>query len=295
MLEKALAETDPDTTDVVVMTAKQQPPEDGVGGEVKLDVYDQQLMTAVVNVAEKAGKQVHPMIVPTNNPLHAVVRMAKDLQVQELILGASNKYTADEQLEQVAFFWITIHEGNTAPLTVRLLSRQRDVYLDLNGGSRIPKISERKARSVAELRAAGVGIGRVLLAHDGSQESSDMLQGLLTMLDPDVALGVVCPAAAEGATANGPSPLQKDERRARKLGRELEVHAVSGVWADDVVRIANDNNYNLIVLPLPPEQLDETPIGRDPVTEAILRQAHCRVFLAVQPTIPRQPDEEPPR
>jgi amino acid transporter/nucleotide-binding universal stress UspA family protein len=294
MLEKALAETDPETTGVVVMTAKQQPQGDGEG-EVTLDKYEQQLMTAVVNVAEKAGKQVKPMIVPTNNPLHAVVRMAKDLQVQELILGASNKYTADEQLEQIAFFWITVHEGNPPPLTVRLLSRQRDVYLDLGGGSRIPKISERKARSVAELRAAGVGIGRVLLAHDGSQESSDMLQGLLTMLDPDVTLGVVCPAVAEGAAGNGPSPLQKDERRARKLGRELEVHAVSGVWADEVVRIANENNYSLIVLPLPAEQVDETPRGRDPVTEAILRQAHCRVFLAVPPAIPRQPDEEPPR
>src|SRR5438270_2441467 len=73
MLEKALAETDPDTTEVVVMTAKDRPPGDRETAEVQLDVYDQQLMTAVVNVAERAGKEVVPLIVPTNNPLHAVI------------------------------------------------------------------------------------------------------------------------------------------------------------------------------------------------------------------------------
>src|SRR6201997_641624 len=73
MLEKALAETDPDTTDVVVMTAKVAP----VGSEPSptedLDSYDQQLMTAVVQRAERSGKKVKPLIVPTNNPLYAVL------------------------------------------------------------------------------------------------------------------------------------------------------------------------------------------------------------------------------
>src|SRR5256885_6760561 len=103
------------------MTAKVTPP--GSGGthydQTDLDTYDQQLMTAVVDRAEKAGKQVKPLIVPTNNPLFAVLRTAMDLQVQELIIGASNKYTADEQLEQVSFYWISLHDGNPAPLTVR--------------------------------------------------------------------------------------------------------------------------------------------------------------------------------
>ena len=133
-------------------------------------------MTAVVELAEKAGKQVKPLIVPTNNPLHAVLTTAKDLQAHEVILGASNQYTADEQLDQIAFYWINLHGGNPAPLTVRILSRDRDIYLDLGGGNRIPKISERKARSVAELRAAGVGVDRVLLLHDGTPASSDLFQ-----------------------------------------------------------------------------------------------------------------------
>ncbi len=57
---------------------------------------------------------------PTNNPLHAVLKTAMDLQAQELIMGASNKYTVDEQLEQIAFYWINLHGGSPVPLTVRI-------------------------------------------------------------------------------------------------------------------------------------------------------------------------------
>ena len=48
---------------------------------------------------------------PTNNPLFAVVNTAKILEAQELIMGASNKYTADEQLEQIAFYWMNVCDG----------------------------------------------------------------------------------------------------------------------------------------------------------------------------------------
>src|SRR5207244_888032 len=88
MLEKALAETDPETTDVVVMTGKVTPAGEAPAPEVELDPYDQELMTAVVQRAERTGKEVHPLIVPTNNPLHTVLRIAKDLGAQELVMGA---------------------------------------------------------------------------------------------------------------------------------------------------------------------------------------------------------------
>src|SRR5262249_14788409 len=125
MLERGLAETDPDTTAVVVMTAKVLPVGDNPRNGPQLDPYDQQLMTAVVERAERAGKQVKPLIVPTNNPLHAVMQTAKDLQAHEVILGASNKYTADEQMEQIAFYWISLHPEGMPPLTVRILNRER--------------------------------------------------------------------------------------------------------------------------------------------------------------------------
>src|SRR5262249_30286798 len=162
-----------------------------------LDTYDQQLMTAVVNRAERAGKRVEPVILSTNNPLHAILKAAQDLHVNEVVMGASNKYTADEQLQQIGFYWISLHEGQPTPLTVRVISRDRDVYLDLAGGNRIPKITERQAKSVAELRAAGEGVDRVLLLHDGTRSGSDLFQAVLTMLDPQVVLAVAWIALEE--------------------------------------------------------------------------------------------------
>jgi len=57
------------------------------------------------------------------------------------------------------------------------------VTYDLHGGNRIPKLGERRARSVAKLRASGLGVDRVMYLHDGSRTSSDSLLSVLTMLD----------------------------------------------------------------------------------------------------------------
>jgi nucleotide-binding universal stress UspA family protein len=290
MLEKALAETDPETTDVVVMTAKSAPLGDSKVDNLDLDRYDQQLMTAVVQRAERAGKEVRPVIIPTNNPLYAVIRTAKDLKANELIMGASNKYTADEQLEQIAFYWISMHDGEPTPLTVRVLSRDRDVYLDLAGGNRIPKISERKARSVAELRAAGVGVDRVLMVHDGSPACSDLFQAVLTMLDEQVSLTVL-PVTSPGAEpANGHGVVFQDQERAKQLGREMHVLTPQGDPAAEVVRLARDNQTDLIVLPLTQEASANETMPLDALTVTVLRQAHCRVFLAAPPVIPHETD-----
>jgi amino acid transporter len=289
MLERALAETDPETTGVVVMTAKVLPPmssQNGAPEASELDVYDQQLMTAVVDRAEKAGKEVKPLIVPTNNPLHAVLKTARDIQAHELLMGASNKYTADEQLEQIAFYWISLHDGNPAPLTVRILSRERDMYLDLAGGNRIPKISERRARSVQELRAAGVGVDRVLLLHDGTPASSDLFHAVLTMLDREVSLGLVSVVPPGSSPHNGPGVVHQDEERARQLDRPLNVHALQIVDGPAIVELARSELYDVIVLPLPAESPAD-PLGHlDERGKYIVRHAHCRVMLASTPVIP---------
>jgi amino acid transporter len=294
MLEKALAETDPETTSIVVMTAKVTPPGSESTAPPDLDAYDQQLMTAVVERAERAGKEVKPLIVPTNQPLYAVLRTAKDLGAHEVILGASNKFTADEQLEQLAFIWINLHGGDPAPLTVRILTRDRDVYLDLGGGNRIPKISERKARSVAELRAAGVGVDRVLLAHDGTTNSSDLFHAVLTMLDPEVQLTIMPVVPPGSEPVNGHGVIRQDEERARRLGRRLGTLPLKTGNGPEIVRAASEEQYDLIILPLPAES-PGNPLGDlDARSQYILQHAHCRVFLASTPAIPQEVVDQTP-
>jgi amino acid transporter/nucleotide-binding universal stress UspA family protein len=288
MLERALDETDPTTTGIVVMTAKVLAGGESSEERAQLDAYDQQLMTAVVERAEKAGKQVKPLIVPTNNPLHAVLNTAKDLQAHELIMGASNKYTADEQLEQIAFYWISLHGGHPPPLTVRILTADRDISLDLAGGNRIPKISESRARTVAELRAAGVGVDRVLLAHDGTSASSDLFHAVLTMLDPKVDLAIVpLPPPGEEAV-NGQGVIHLDEERARQLGRTLKIIHLDKPDGPAVVARAREGRYDLIILPLPPESQSDPIKALDERTRYILAHAHSRVMLAASQTIPQE-------
>jgi amino acid transporter/nucleotide-binding universal stress UspA family protein len=279
MLEKALAETDPDTTSVVVMTAKKVPDDGSEEVRPDLDTYDQQLMTAVVGRAEKAGKKVKPLIVPTNNPLHAILKLARELNAQEVILGASNKYAADVQLEQIALYWMNLYEGEPRPLTVRLLSRDRDVSLDLAGGNRIPHVSERQAKSVAELRAAGVGVDRVLMVHDGSQAGSDLFKWVLTMLDPLVGLEVAYVPGPEATSAT----LHADHERASTLGRELVIHSLQADYAAELVRLARETQADLLILPRA-----EGRNGADPQTEYVEKHAHCPVFIAVPPAIPEE-------
>jgi nucleotide-binding universal stress UspA family protein len=287
MLEKALLEADPETTDVAVMTAHVAPRGDTSTLPIDLDQYDRELMTAVVTRAEKAGKQVKPLIVPTNNPLFAVVQTAKSLGAQEVILGASNAYSPDEQLGQIALYWINLHGGQPQPLTVRILSRTRDVYFDLAGGNRIPKIGERKARSVAQLRAAGVGIDRVVLVHYDTPESSDLFESVLTMLDPDVYLTVVPLTAPEQSPAQS-SCIEQDLQHARRWNRPIDVQRLKD--GEDRTRqllsLTREGDCDLVIVGMPQEG-EQAPLDID----AIVRNAACRVFLVAARVIPQETEE----
>jgi hypothetical protein len=289
MLQRSLDETDPETTDVIVMTAKTTPAGDAAPNFAELDRYDRKLMTAVIELAEKAGKHIIPMVVPTNNPLYAVMNTAKSLGVQELVVGASNKFTAEEQLDQMAFYWISLNEGGQVPLTIRVLSRNWDVHYDVAGGNRIPRISERKARSVGELRAAGVGVRRVLMVHDNTPHSCDLFDTVITALDPDVVFDL---AHVPGAGANGGGPISAtscltlDIEQAHKIGREVTVHSTTGDPGPEIVRLVETGDYDLLVL--------EDPASREEGEEMIPWQRHirehasCTLCLLAPPAIPRE-------
>lgn len=289
MLQKALDETDPESTDVIVMTAKTAPVGDASPASAELDRYDRKLITAVIELAEKAGKRIKPLVVTANNPLFAVMNTAKSLGVQELIVGASNKYTAEEHLDQMAFYWISIHGGEPAPLTIRVLSRTWDVHYDIGGGSRIPRISERKARTVAELRAAGVGVRRVLMVHENTPHSSDLFDIVLTSLDPDVVFDLVhfssVNSSGGGATI-GNNALMLDIGRAEKIGREVAVHTVDGDPGPAVVRLVLEKDYDLVVLDA--TVATEGLGGLVGWQQYVREHASCAICLLSLPSVPRE-------
>jgi amino acid transporter len=296
MLQKSLEEIDPETTDVIVMTAKTTPPGGAPEDAVELDRYDRKLITAVVQLAEKIGKKIRPIVVPTNNPLFAVINTARSLHVQELVVGASNKYTPEEQLDQVALYWISLHEGHAAPLTVRILSRNWDVHYDIGGGARIPRISERKARSVGELRAAGVGVRSALLVHDGTHHGSDVFSTVLTMLDPDVGLVIARVTGEDEADPNslttGTSFLA-DIERARKVGREVDAYEIAADVGPSVLQLVKRLDLDLIVLSPPAAwgSAEGTPLPA--WIDWIKEHATCAVAVLSLPAIPQEVESDP--
>jgi len=83
-------------------------------------------------------------------------------------MGAVEQFTADEQLEQLAFYWMNVDEGKMTPLTIRVLSRQRDVYLDL--AAQIVSRKSANARPARSMNSAppASASSRAMLVHFGT-------------------------------------------------------------------------------------------------------------------------------
>jgi hypothetical protein len=134
-LQKALEEVDPEQQEIVSITCKVLPPlTQGITPEeMQLDDNDREVLTRVVNVAEEAGKTVHPLVIPTNNPMYAIATAARDLAAKEVVMGTSEKTSPEVQLEQFAIAWgmATAEAGSSRPLSVRIIGPQVEMKYDL--------------------------------------------------------------------------------------------------------------------------------------------------------------------
>jgi amino acid transporter len=294
MLEKCLSETDPATTDVVVMTSTLIPPA-SADFTPAVTEEDRALLTAVVNLAEHAGKPVKPLIVPTNEPFYALTRTARTIGAEELVMGLSNKFDPDVQLDQVALYWLNVCDAEPAPLTIRVLGKDRDVRLDIAGGSRIPKYAERgleTAQILAELRASWHGVEKLLLAYDGSPLSVDFLDTVLSFLDPAIAVTLIDVAEQRPGTGSGvhvPAAvearevIQRGTERARELGREVDSVVVQGDPGPLIVRTALEGKFDAIFLSLRGDYRTRDTVVTAPTTRYVLENAPCRVILGFAP------------
>jgi len=298
MLEKTLSETDPETTDVVVMTAAVIPPA-SADFVPTITEEDRALLTAVVTLAEHAGKPVKPLIVPTNSPIYALVRTAHTIGAQELVMGASNTFAPDDQLDQAALYWLNISGAETPPLTVRVLGKDRDVRLDIAGGSQIPKLGEKTAaaaRSLAELRASWHGVQKLLLAYDGSSLSTDFFDTVLSFLDSHVKVTLVDVSEQTGTddAAHVADVVHKGVEHARKLGREVNSLVLKGEPGPMIVKAALDGQYDAIFMSLRGEYRALDTIVLATNTRYVLQNAPCRVILGFAPkSIPSPGSSEP--
>jgi len=110
-LRDVLKKTDTTKQDVVVMTARVYHREHSFSGNQTMDSaeifeqYEQELFTAVVNLAEKAGKHVSLLVTPTNDVFEAIVATGQRLGSTVMVCGLSNKLTPEEQGKLTGDAW----------------------------------------------------------------------------------------------------------------------------------------------------------------------------------------------
>jgi amino acid transporter len=113
-LELALTETDTAARDVVVMTAHiLQGTRGGYRDIVKEHLftdYEQLLFTNVVAQAEKLGKSVKLLTVPSNDPIAAAVNVAVRLGCVRVYMGGSEKIAVAAQARLVGKTWEQVEE-----------------------------------------------------------------------------------------------------------------------------------------------------------------------------------------
>ena len=128
MLQTVLEETDPETTEIIVMKAKTSPAWGSPSKPEGLDRYDRQLITAVIELGETIGKPVKPLVVPTNNALFAIMNTARCLGVQEIVVGTSHKMTNEALLERLVDQWSRLPRGPSTPPTIRVLGGKVEIH-----------------------------------------------------------------------------------------------------------------------------------------------------------------------
>jgi nucleotide-binding universal stress UspA family protein len=232
------------------------------------------------------------VIVPTNEPFFALVQTAKTIGAQELIMGQSNKYGPEDQLDLVALYWLNVCGAKTEPLSIRVLGKDRDARLDIAGGSQIPKAGAGSAEAVrilSELRKSWHGVERLLLAYDGSPLSADFLDTVMSFLDPAIQVTLIDVVEGPPDGVNGDHMgealhiVERGIERARELGRNVDYQVARGEAGPAIVRAAVEGKFDAIFMSLRGvyRRGDTTAFASN--TRYVLGNAPCRVILGFAP------------
>jgi amino acid transporter len=197
-LQKVLEKTDTSKTDVVVMTSRVYHREPAFGGSEQVDTsevfrkYEQELFTTVVNVAEKLGKHVSLLVVPTNDVFESIVATAQRLHSSVIVCGKSNLLTADEQGKLTGDAWERLpeprprlrlavfepngdkHEYMLGPHTPRM--RQEDV--DLLHGMWKEVTSDPKYRELHHYHVLNVALQEMKSRMHDNDRKVDVMQDI---------------------------------------------------------------------------------------------------------------------
>jgi amino acid transporter len=126
-LDRALHEAEREDVDVVVPTVKIERDLVATGANPNFTPDEQAIFTAVVDLAEKHGKTVIPLVISSNDIFFAIARTAQELGAAEVVLGRSGKLAVDVQAESFALRWGAVEPDPERSMTVRIVSEREDL------------------------------------------------------------------------------------------------------------------------------------------------------------------------
>ena len=153
-LQWALQATHTGKKDLVVMTVRvTKGPDAGYEGLAEHSVfasYEQLLFSRVVALAEKEGKKVHLLVVPSSNVFEAIVQTAIQLDAAEIIAGLSSVMTAAEQARRMGEAWEGVEVKPSRPVSFRVVKPDGAIE-EFSLGAHAPKLTEEEIEAIHDL------------------------------------------------------------------------------------------------------------------------------------------------
>jgi len=153
-LKKALEITHTGKTDLVVMTVHlMRGPDTGYQGIAEdrlFSRYEQYLFSKVVALAEKAGKTVHLLVVPSSDIFQAIVLTAAQLASRDIIAGRSSWMSPEQQAKTLGAAWERLPDKPHKRVRLRVIGPDdeiRDFYL----GAHAPDLTDEEIDFIHKL------------------------------------------------------------------------------------------------------------------------------------------------
>lgn len=133
-LRRVLEKTNLRRHDIVVMTVR---PITVGAGEYDLaenqifSTYEQELFSRVVTMAEREGKPVDLLVVPSTDPFIAMVQTAQTLKASRLVTGVSRAMASEELARRIGLAWESLPEPRQ-PFSLEIIAPDRpSTYVNL--------------------------------------------------------------------------------------------------------------------------------------------------------------------
>jgi len=140
-LRSVLHKTNMRRHDIVVMTVRQVSTGAGeyaLGDNQLFTSYEQGLFSRVVEMAEKEGKTVELLCVPSTDPFEAIVQTAAKMKASRVVTGLSQRMESDELARRIGLAWERLPEPRH-PFSLEVLAPGKPSFF-VNLGPHPPRL-----------------------------------------------------------------------------------------------------------------------------------------------------------